>query len=67
VDPPVGLRHRDLDPHLAVRRPQHLGDVVAQLEPLGGEPEPVRDDLVVRDLRTLLRLDRGAVAHRSPP
>jgi hypothetical protein len=41
VDLAVPELDRDLDLDLAVRRAEHRGDVVAQAEPLGGEPEPV--------------------------
>ena len=66
VDLPVGELDRDLHLDLAVGGAQHGGDVVAQAQPLGGQAEPVRDDLVVRDLgaagsRGVLGLLRGLV------
>ena len=62
----VAEAHRHLDLDLAVGGPQHGGNVVGQLESLGGDSEPVLDDLVVRDLRTaggrgVLGLLRGLV------
>src|SRR4051812_35006910 len=53
VDLAVRLLDGDLYLHLAIRAAQDCGDVVLQLEPLGGLPEVVADDLVVRDLSAL--------------
>ena len=58
---PSSRRDRHLDLHLAVGGAQHRGDVVAQLESLGGLVEPVADDLVVGELRP----GAGSIAPRS--
>ena len=51
VDLPVAELDGHLNLHLAVGRAEHRRDVVAEPEPVRGPVEPVRDDLVVRDLR----------------
>src|SRR5215204_5945968 len=54
VHAPVRLLDRDLHLDLAVGGAQDGGQVVAQVHPLGRLVEPVRDDLVVGDLRGLV-------------
>ncbi len=51
MQPAVRQADRDLDLHLAVGRAQDGADVVLHPEAVRGQLEPVRDDLVVGDLR----------------
>jgi hypothetical protein len=50
MDPAALELDGQLDLDLPARGAEHGGDVLAQPEPIGGEPEPVADDVVVGEL-----------------